>query len=87
LFRNLRFVDKIHEFYLTISLQFWHQEYLVDVYSQSILGPNFVYRGKKWFTTQIGIGYLIMPLSDLPKNYKQPPFVLMYSIGAYLPIR
>jgi len=80
-------LDKIHEFYLTISLQFWHQKYLVDVYSQSILGPNFVYRGKKWFTTQIGIGYLIMSLSELPKNYKQPPFVLMYSIGAYLPIK
>jgi len=48
---------------------------------------KFRLQRKKWFTTQIGIGYLIMSLSELPKNYKQPPFVLMYSIGAYLPIR
>lgn len=66
-----------------VSLQYWHQG-LGDTYAQSLVGPNFVYRGKKWFTCQLGLGYFLekgpgFPIRDTPK------VLLMYSIGIYGP--
>lgn len=45
-----------------ISLQYWNQG-IGDSFSQNVIGPNFVYRGKKWFTAQIGLG---VPLKKGP---------------------
>lgn len=67
-----------------ISLQYWNQG-IGSSFAQNVIGPNFVYRGKKWFTAQIGLG---MPLDRgpaLPADFKQPAVMLMYSVGAYIP--
>lgn len=67
-----------------ISLQYWNQG-IGDSFAQNAIGPNFVYRGKKWFTAQLGIGMTLQKGPALSDKYEQPPFMLMYSIGAYIP--
>lgn len=66
------------------SLLYWHQG-LGPTYTQSVLGPNFVYRGKKWFTCQVGLGIPIQTGPGFPDGYEVPPIMLTYAIGAYIP--
>jgi len=68
-----------------ISLQYWHQG-VGNSHTQSLLGPNFVFRGKKWFTAQIGLGFALDKGPAWPSSMQQPPVMLMYSIGAYFPL-
>ena len=68
-----------------ISLQYWNQG-IGESFAQNAIGPSFVYRGKKWLTFQIGLGMLLEEGPALPDDYEQPPVMLMYSIGAYLPL-
>lgn len=68
-----------------ISLQYWNQG-VGNTHTQSLLGPNFVYRGKSWFTAQIGLGFALDKGPGYPANRVQPPAMLMYAIGAYFPI-
>lgn len=67
------------------SFQYWHQG-IGKSFAQTLLGPTFVYRSKKWFTAQIGLGLPLQKGPALSKDYKQPPVELLYSIGAYIPI-
>jgi len=67
-----------------ISLQYWNQG-IGDSFAQNAIGPNFVYRGKKWFTAQIGLGVPLDKGPAMPDDFDQPPVILMYSIGAYIP--
>lgn len=67
-----------------ISLQYWNQG-IGDSFTQNVIGPNFVYRGKKWFTAQFGLGVPLEKGPAFPKNTEQPPVMLLYSIGAYIP--
>lgn len=67
-----------------VSLAYWHQGVGYS-YSQSLLGPSFVYRGKKWFTAQLGLGFALEQGPSWPKDKEQPPVMLIYSIGAYIP--
>ncbi len=67
-----------------ISLQYWNQG-MGDRFVQSAVGPNFVYRGKKWFTCQIGLGKTIKKGPQFPDGKDFPPVMLLYSIGAYVP--
>ena len=67
-----------------ISLQYWNQG-IGDSFAQNAIGPNFVYRGKKWFTAQIGLGVPLEKGPAMPDDFVQPPVMLMYSIGAYIP--
>jgi hypothetical protein len=67
-----------------ISLQYWNQG-IGDSFAQNVIGPNFVYRGKKWFTAQIGLGVPLEKGPAMPDDFEQPPVMLMYSIGAYIP--
>ncbi|MDD3725076.1 MAG: hypothetical protein PHV83_06085 [Bacteroidales bacterium] len=69
-----------------ISLQYWNQG-VGDAFAQNLIGPNFVYRGKRWFTFQIGLGAALSKGPALPDNYEQSPIMLMYSIGGYIPFR
>jgi hypothetical protein len=66
-----------------ISLQYWRQGAIYAL-SQSTVGPVFVYRGKKWFTAQIGLGYVFSKSKDIEFNYNKSPFKLTYAIGFYL---
>ena len=68
----------------SISLQYWHQGF-VKSYTQSIIGSTYIFRAKKHFTFQIGIGFAVDKGSNWPLNKKQSPVMLMYSIGEYLP--
>jgi hypothetical protein len=68
-----------------ISLQYWNQG-IGDYFVQNVIGPNFVFRGKKWFTAQIGLGVPLDEGPAMPDYYEQPPVMLMYSIGAYIPL-
>lgn len=67
-----------------ISLQYWNQG-IGDSFAQNAIGPNFVYRGKKWFTAQIGLGVPLEKGPAMPDDFEQPPVMLMYAIGAYIP--
>lgn len=79
---NLHFKQKIPSSF--VSLQYWHQG-LGMSYTQSVLGPSFVYRGKKWFTAQLGFGFALEQGPAWPSTMKQPDVMLTYAIGAYIP--
>jgi hypothetical protein len=69
-----------------ISLQYWNQG-IGNSFTQSLVGPNFVYRSKKWFTFQIGIG-AILEVNEENSVYddgRVPDAILTYAIGAYFP--
>jgi hypothetical protein len=68
-----------------ISLQYWHQG-VGDSYTQSLLGPNFVYRGKKWFSAQLGIGFTLENGPGWPESQEPIPVMLTYAIGIYFPL-
>ena len=79
---NYHFKPSIRSSFL--SLQYWNQG-VGDSFAQNIAGATYVFRGKKWFTFQIGLG---APLSEgpaWPDNREQPSVMLLYSIGAYFP--
>ena len=67
-----------------ISFQYWNQGIGVS-FAQNAIGPNFVYRGKKCFTAQIGLGVPLEKGPAMPDDYVLPPVMLMYSIGGYIP--
>ncbi len=67
-----------------ISLQYWNQG-IGKFFTQNIIGPNFVFRGKKWLTFQIGLGFPLEKGPAMPDDFYQPPIMLLYSIGAYIP--
>jgi opacity protein-like surface antigen len=69
-----------------ISVQYWHQG-IGDSYTQSLIGPNYVYRAKKLFTAQLGFGFALEEGPNWPEDKDQPPVMLMYAIGIYLPIK
>ena len=68
-----------------LSLQYWNQG-IGDSFAQNAIGGTYVFRGKKWFTFQIGLGFPIDKGPAMPDDYVQPPAMLLYSIGAYFPI-
>lgn len=53
---NYHFKPSIRSSFL--SLQYWNQG-IGGNFAQNLIGPNFVYRGQKWFTFQLGLGYVI----------------------------
>ncbi|MFW5850793.1 MAG: hypothetical protein ACOCWB_01065 [Bacteroidota bacterium] len=67
-----------------ISLQYWNQG-IGDSFAQNVIGPNIVYRGEEWFTAQIGLGVPLEKGPAMPDDFEQPPVMLMFSIGAYIP--
>lgn len=68
-----------------VSFQYWNQG-IGNGFVQSMIGPSFVYRGKKWFTFQIGAAALVDEGPAMPADYTAPPVMLVYSIGAYFPL-
>lgn len=80
---NYHFKPSIRSSFL--SLQYWHQG-INKTYTQSMIGPTYVFRAKKIFTFQAGIGYALEEGPAWPKDKEQPPVMLLYSIGAYFPI-
>ena len=79
---NIHLKPTVRSSYL--SLQYWHQG-AGNTYTQSLLGPSFVFRGKKWFTAQIGLGFILENGPAWPENVDPIPVMLTYAIGAYFP--
>lgn len=65
-----------------LSMSYWHQG-VGDAHSLSLVGPSYVFRGKRWFTAQIGLGYVLEYGPAFPSNLEKSPVILTYSIGAY----
>lgn len=65
-----------------LSLSYWHQG-AGEGFVQSMVGPSYVFRGKRWFTAQIGLGYILERGPAYPENVEKTPVILTYSIGAY----
>lgn len=65
-----------------LSLSYWHQG-VGDAFVQSMVGPSYVFRGKRWFTTQIGLGYILDRGPAFPDTMQRTPVILTYAIGAY----
>ena len=65
-----------------ISLQYWNQG-IGESFAQNLIGATYAYRSKKWFTCQIGLGAPLQKGPALPENFKQPPVMLMFSLGAF----
>jgi hypothetical protein len=68
-----------------VSVQYWHQG-IGNRYAQSMFGPSFVYRAPRWFTAQIGLGYVLGYGPNYPSSAGKSPVILLYSIGAYFPL-
>jgi hypothetical protein len=69
-----------------ISLLYWHQG-IGEYHTQSLVGPSFVFRANKLFTASLGLGYALGKGPAWPSDKVQPPVMLTYSIGVYLPLR
>jgi len=80
---NYHFRPSIRSSFL--SLQYWHQG-VGSSYAQSMIGPTYVFRGRRWFTAQIGLGFALGQGPAFPSGREQIPVMLLYSIGAYFPI-
>lgn len=68
-----------------ISLLYWHQGLGFD-YTQSLLGPSFTFRGKKWLTFNLGLGFPIEKGPAWPSSRSQGPVQLTFGIGGYFPL-
>tara|TARA_B100000683_G_scaffold275974_1_gene328402 strand:- start:5278 stop:5712 length:435 start_codon:yes stop_codon:yes gene_type:complete len=69
-----------------LSLQYWNQG-IDNSFTQNLIGLNYVYRGKKWFTGQLGLGKTIKKGPLWPDNIEFQKIVLMYSLGVYIPYK
>lgn len=69
-----------------LSLQYWHQG-LYNSHTQSLIGPNIVFRDKRWFTCQIGFGIALDKGPAWDENTTKPPVMLTYAIGGYIPFK
>ena len=79
---NYHFKPSIRSSFL--SLQYWNQG-VGNSFAQNAVGLSYVFRGKRWFTFQIGLGVPLQEGSAMPDDYEQPAVMLLYSIGAYFP--
>ncbi len=80
---NFHFKKQLRSSFL--SLQYFHQG-IGESYIQSMIGPSFVYRSKKWFTCSLGFARVLdVDRDNAPTNYsvQQDDFIPTYSIGAY----
>ena len=66
-----------------ISLAYWHQG-IGDSFAQSVVGPTFVFRAKRLFTAQLGLGYRLDYGPAMDPDFLDTPVLLMYSIGLYI---
>jgi len=54
-------------------------------YMQSLFVLSFVFSGKRWFTAQMGLGFLLREGPAWPASKPHPPVMLTYAIGGYIP--
>jgi len=68
-----------------ISVQYYNQG-IGNNFVQSMVGPAFVYRSRKWFTFSVGLGAILeVGDEEIYDEGEQPDVILTYAIGAYFP--
>ena len=67
-----------------ISLAYWHQG-MGESFAQDILGGVFTFRARKLLSASLGLGAPLSKGPALSEDFVQPPVMLLYSIGIYLP--
>lgn len=65
-----------------VSCLYW-QNGISDYARQSVVGAAYNFRGKRWLSMQLGIGKIIDKGPEF--NYFNSNYILLYSIGAYVP--
>jgi hypothetical protein len=68
-----------------VQLGYWHQGF-GDRHTQSLVGPTFVYRFKRFVQLQGGFGARVGTGPALNPDITFP-FALMYSVSLYLPVK
>jgi hypothetical protein len=66
-----------------LSLVYWHQG-IGESFTQSVVGGTFMFRAKKLFTAQLGLGARLDSGPALPEGVADVPVMFLYSIGLYL---
>lgn len=70
-----------------ISLSYWHQG-IGSTFYQSLVGPSYIFRAKKYFTAQIGLGYILEKgPAYTSTSTVNTPVILTYSIGLCFPLQ
>jgi hypothetical protein len=67
-----------------ISLAYWHQG-IGETFAQDALGGVFTFRARKFLSASLGLGVPLSRGPALAADFEQPPVMLLYSIGIYLP--
>ena len=67
-----------------ISLAYWHQG-IGEKFAQDALGGVFTFRARKLLSASLGLGVPLSRGPALAEDFEQPPVMLLYSIGIYLP--
>jgi len=65
-----------------VSLSYFHQGFKESFYMNTI-GMSYIFRAKKYFSAQIGLGFPINIGPAMGEATKKPPVVLLFSIGGY----
>lgn len=65
-----------------VSLQYCQQGFRND-FAVRLIGPSLVYRGKKWFSCQIGFGKVLDHGAGWTSAQRAPGYWLTYAIGVY----
>jgi len=68
-----------------IQLSYWHQGF-GERHTQSLLGPTFVYRFKRFVQLQGGIGARVGTGPSFDTEISSP-LAIMYSVSLYLPVK
>lgn len=68
-----------------ISLSYWHQG-IGDTFAQDMMGGVFTFRARKLLSASLGLGIPLRRGPALKEDFVQPPVMLLYSIGIYLPL-
>ncbi len=68
-----------------INFGLWHQG-VGEGHTQTLIGPSYIFRAKKLFTSQIGLGFLYKEGPAWPADKVHSPVMLLYSLGIYLPL-
>jgi hypothetical protein len=68
-----------------VSLAYWHQG-IGESFAQDAIGGVFTFRARKFLSASLGLGIPLSRGPALDPDFTQPPVMLLYSIGLYLPL-
>lgn len=77
---NFHFKPKIRSSF--VGFQYIHQG-IGGSHVQSLVGPHYTFRGKKWFTFSTGLAYRVNEGPALPSQYQNTEIMLTLNIGGY----